>query len=670
MRGGVDFGGLRGGRRRLTIAALVVGAVSCGAPPVSQAQMGPGYCIGFMCEGPENAEYSLTFERQRDGDRDEAVAAGVGDLDGDGAEEIAVTLMPPLAPTAERTLLVLNGRATGSQPGAATEMRIVDDGTEPFGQALGIADVNGDGTREIAVGTGTGIAVVYGRTDGATVDLRDLGADGFRVTDSALDSDEKRLAFALRPRFVAPDDLDGDGRGDLAFVDGSTVRFFFPPADTAGRTFDAASPDGRFTTFATAASYYEDLQLAEGGDLDGDGTLDPVVFVNHASGSDAIGLTRVGPGESLDIAVVAESGDGFELHSQMGGLGRVMGDFNRDGRLDLRLPGIDGAILAYSPAPGTERSFGEEIAAGTGMRATLSGIWNVGDIDGDGIDDMGGDGALSVSGGVVDPADPSGAGWEFVQGRTWLYRETTVDMLADATGDGLPEELTSSYRWSSQTNVIGARIIRTFHSRPFIPIDVLPAVRRGTNFELRSGVDPTPANISRLNGAIFPSVSFYRDGRLQAWMQTGNWSRDTGQVTGMTAPASFIGYVEGGSEVTFRVELERDNRPLARGALQSLDDAEVAPEEAGGGGGAGSGTGAAPNRIRGSRKGDRLVGTDGADVIDAGRGRDKVKGMSGDDVLDGGPGRDVLRCGPGDDVAIVEGRDRLIGCEGRARIFG
>ena len=335
MRGGVDFGGLRGGRRRLTIAALVVGAVSCGAPPVSQAQMGPGYCIGFMCEGPENAEYSLTFERQRDGDRDEAVAAGVGDLDGDGAEEIAVTLMPPLAPTAERTLLVLNGRATGSQPGAATEMRIVDDGTEPFGQALGIADVNGDGTREIAVGTGTGIAVVYGRTDGATVDLRDLGADGFRVTDSALDSDEKRLAFALRPRFVAPDDLDGDGRGDLAFVDGSTVRFFFPPADTAGRTFDAASPDGRFTTFATAASYYEDLQLAEGGDLDGDGTLDPVVFVNHASGSDAIGLTRVGPGESLDIAVVAESGDGFELHSQMGGLGIVMGDFNRDGKMDL-----------------------------------------------------------------------------------------------------------------------------------------------------------------------------------------------------------------------------------------------------------------------------------------------------------------------------------------------
>lgn len=46
---------------------------------------------------------------------------------------------------------------------------------------------------------------------------------------------------------------------------------------------------------------------------------------------------------------------------------------------------------------------------------------------------------------------------------------------------------------------------------------------------------------------------------------------------------------------------------------------------------------------------DRLVGTDGNDVLDGGDGDDVLVGLGGNDGLNGGRGRDILRGGPGDD---------------------
>lgn len=65
--------------------------------------------------------------------------------------------------------------------------------------------------------------------------------------------------------------------------------------------------------------------------------------------------------------------------------------------------------------------------------------------------------------------------------------------------------------------------------------------------------------------------------------------------------------------------------------------------------------------IVGTRRGDRLVGTPGDDVIYAGRGKDKVNGRGGDDIICGGAGNDRLKGGPGADRLIGgKGRDRLI----------
>jgi Ca2+-binding RTX toxin-like protein len=88
------------------------------------------------------------------------------------------------------------------------------------------------------------------------------------------------------------------------------------------------------------------------------------------------------------------------------------------------------------------------------------------------------------------------------------------------------------------------------------------------------------------------------------------------------------------------------------------------------------------NRVRGTIFGDRMAGAAGADRLNARSGRDCVRGGNGDDTLIGGPGgdrlgggngddriaardgaRDRVACGPGDDLAVVDGKDRVSGCE-------
>jgi hypothetical protein len=64
--------------------------------------------------------------------------------------------------------------------------------------------------------------------------------------------------------------------------------------------------------------------------------------------------------------------------------------------------------------------------------------------------------------------------------------------------------------------------------------------------------------------------------------------------------------------------------------------------------------------IVGTRRGDRITGTSGDDVIYAGRGRDRVNGKGGDDIICGGPGNDRLTGG--------RGADRLLGGPGRDKL--
>ena len=68
---------------------------------------------------------------------------------------------------------------------------------------------------------------------------------------------------------------------------------------------------------------------------------------------------------------------------------------------------------------------------------------------------------------------------------------------------------------------------------------------------------------------------------------------------------------------------------------------------------------------------DTIYGTDGADVIVAGKGSDKIYGLGGDDLICGNLGNDYLAGGSGDDTLLGgKGRDSLDAGSGDDLLFG
>ncbi|MBA2763268.1 MAG: hypothetical protein H0U42_01085 [Thermoleophilaceae bacterium] len=75
--------------------------------------------------------------------------------------------------------------------------------------------------------------------------------------------------------------------------------------------------------------------------------------------------------------------------------------------------------------------------------------------------------------------------------------------------------------------------------------------------------------------------------------------------------------------------------------------------------------------IEGTAAGEVLIGTDEADVIDAGAGNDTIEGTAGDDLLCAGPGEDLALGGAGGDRVLGEGgRDQLLGGTGEDLVDG
>ncbi len=78
-----------------------------------------------------------------------------------------------------------------------------------------------------------------------------------------------------------------------------------------------------------------------------------------------------------------------------------------------------------------------------------------------------------------------------------------------------------------------------------------------------------------------------------------------------------------------------------------------------------------PDAIRGTARGERIIGTAGDDVIVAGGGNDRISGLGGDDIIIAGAGNDTVRGNAGDDTLCGGlGRDRLVGSQGADRLAG
>jgi hypothetical protein len=219
--------------------------------------------------------------------------------------------------------------------------------------AVAVGDVNGDGMVDVLAQTDGGLITFLGKGDGTFV---------------------QGATFLLSPdsRFLIVADLDGDGKADLASVDGTSDRVSVAFGNGDG-TFQAA-PVVPFGTDPISPGAF----FVRAEDMNGDGILD-LIADGGARGNGNLGVF-LGKGDgSFQAPAYTYSPSG------LGSPGPIaVGDLNLDGKPDVvvAIPGVTAVGVLIGNGDGT---FQPPVSYGTGGSEVFS--IGVGDFNGDGKPD-------------------------------------------------------------------------------------------------------------------------------------------------------------------------------------------------------------------------------------------------------------------------------------------
>ena len=308
--------------------------------------------------------------------------AAVGDLDGDGDDDLAVTR----SSSHDVSVLLNAGGGSFSDP--------VDYSAGYFPNSVVMGDLDGDGDQDLVLtnpGTISSVSVLFNQGDGTFGDVELYGAGGNPVSAAVVDVDDDNdldLALALDedavsilenagdgtfsapatyaieggPSSIAAGDLDGDGAIDLAVA--------------ARSSNDLAIllnlGDGTFTGLERFAAGDSPRSVAMG-DFDGDGDRDLAVACFFGA-ADLVVLSNLGNG-SFSPAVPLTVAEGL--------VSVVTKDLDGDGDNDLAVAAAveDEAWLLLNAGDG---SFSTELAYASPAMAAVS----AGDFDADGVCDL------------------------------------------------------------------------------------------------------------------------------------------------------------------------------------------------------------------------------------------------------------------------------------------
>ena len=275
-------------------------------------------------------------------------AVALGDLNGDGRPDMAVPNGSTVVPN---QVSIFSGLAGGGFSASA------DFGATKTARAIATGDVNGDGRPDLV----TANTASPLNNPGTVSVLLALAGGGYGPNTD--------YAVGANPLDVKLSDFDGDGRLDIVTANTSTNDI----SVLMGQAGGSFAPETRYATGISP-------QGIGVGDLDGDGRLDLAVL-NTGSRTVAILLGLAGGGFSLLATYPTPTVPGNTV---------AIADVNGDGKLDVAIasristtPGTIGKVSVYLGLGGGALSARTDYSAGVGTTSVA-----IGDLNGDGILDL------------------------------------------------------------------------------------------------------------------------------------------------------------------------------------------------------------------------------------------------------------------------------------------
>ncbi len=388
----------------------------------------PDYIVGSLACTSPNGKLARVFSgatgtliREHVGEQSGCFGmsvANLGDLDGDGVLDYGVgdvRVDSLLAPQAGRVFLY-SGR-----DGSLIRILEGDTSADRYGMSLSSAgDVDRDGVLDVLVGSG------WDSTKGTEVGSADIYSGATGALLHHFDGDAPRDWFGASCAALA--DVDGDGTTDVAV--GAPIRWYGATGtEPAGyvRIFSGRTGLPLATYHGVPPEDHYGLSIAGLGDLDGDGVGElaigaPRRRVDIHDMPVEIGVLEVRSGATGQVLFTAYGTD----KSKYGTSVRDLGDFDGDGIDDvlvgacycqnnIPLNGGKGWVEIRSGATGGLLG---KLVDGKALNSFAYAVSGLGDVTGDGVPDF-------VVGNTFD--DVNG----YQTGSAWVYSGADLSLLLD-----------------------------------------------------------------------------------------------------------------------------------------------------------------------------------------------------------------------------------------------